>query len=106
MMKRAVVLTVVLLCLSSSTAVAQEYGREAGFGVLAVTTNLFYMPAKLVYALVGGFTGSLAFLLTAGNSDAAHSVWSPSLGGTYVITPAMLRSEEPILFSGASHAAG
>jgi hypothetical protein len=106
-LQRAVLLAVVLVCLSPSAVAAEsEYGREAGFGVLAVTTNLFYMPTKLVYAVLGGVTGSLAFLLTAGNTDVAHSVWSPSLGGTYVVTPAMLRSEEPILFSGASHSAG
>jgi hypothetical protein len=45
----------------------------------------------------------MAYLLTVGNLDTAESIWSPSLGGTYVVTPAMLRNEEPILFSGASH---
>ena len=30
----------------------------------------------------------------------AETVWVTSMGGTYVITPPMLRGEEPIAFAG------
>ena len=119
-MMRRVVLAAVTLCLWSQVAVAEiresaaEEGAapasassfnwgDAGYGTLAVVTNIFYMPAKLVYASVGLVTGGLAYVLTVGDDDTAKSIWSPSLGGTYVVTPAMLRNDEPILFSGASH---
>ena len=106
-MLRRVVLVVVGLCLWSHLALAEgkeaAYGNDAGYGVLAVFANIFYMPAKVVYATVGGLTGSLAYLCTVGDFDTAQSIWSPSLGGTYVITPAMLHSDEPILFSGTSY---
>jgi len=48
-------------------------------------------------------TGGLAYLLTVGDTETAQKVWSPSVGGSYVITPAMLRGDEPILFNGPSY---
>ncbi len=101
---RRLALIAVVLCLRFQVAWADgDYPSEAGYGVLAVATNLLYMPAKLIYATLGGLTGSLAYLLTVGDLDTAESIWSPSLGGTYVVCAKMLRSEEPISFSGASH---
>ena len=77
-----------------------EYAADFGMGVGAVFVDLLYMPMKFVYATLGGVTGSLAYCLTAGRTDTAQAIWRPSLGGTYVITPAMLRGDEPIHFSG------
>jgi hypothetical protein len=105
-MVRRIVLVALLVCLCSRVTFAQnndDYGSDAGYGALAVAANLFYMPAKVVYALLGGLTGGLAYCLTVGDLDTAESVWSPSLGGTYVVTPAMLRGDQPVLFSGPSY---
>jgi hypothetical protein len=124
-MMRRMVLATMTLCLWVQTGVAQTPGLvsqelpaaapaaasapaattwdDAGYGTLAVFANLLYMPAKIVYSSVGLVTGGLAYLLTIGDYDAALGVWSPSLGGTYVVTPAMARGDEPILFSGPSH---
>jgi hypothetical protein len=77
-----------------------QYASDFGLGVGAVFVDLVYMPLKFVYATLGGLTGGLAYVLTAGRSDTATAIWRPSLGGTYVITPAMLRGDEPIHFSG------
>jgi len=88
---------------STSLATQPGYWGDAGYGTLAVFSNIFYMPAKVVYAGLGIITGSLGFVLTAGDGDIARSIWSPSLGGTYVITPGMLRGNEEILFSGPSY---
>jgi hypothetical protein len=84
----------------------ESYGAQVGWGTLAMGANLLYMPAKLVYVLLGGMTGGLAYLMTFGDEDAARLVWSPSLGGTYVITPAMVRGHESILYSGESYERG
>ena len=78
----------------------ERYYEDVGWGLAAVGVNLFYCPAKLVYAGVGGLVGGMAYLWTAGEPKAAHRVWSVSLGGTYVVTPAMLRGEESLLFMG------
>jgi hypothetical protein len=60
------------------------------------------MPTKVVYATLGGLTGGFAFVLTGGRMDTANAVWVPSMGGTYVVTPDMLRGEDPIYFSGTA----
>jgi hypothetical protein len=83
---------------------AEEPVESAGWGVLAVFANVGYMPAKTIYALMGGLTGGLAFLCTGGDLDTASSIWEPSLGGTYVLTPGMIRGEDQILFAGPSSA--
>ena len=72
----------------------------AGYGVGALFCNVLYIPAKLVYALFGGIIGGGTYLATAGNSQAANTVWRSSLGGDYVVTPQMLAGEQPLNFSG------
>jgi hypothetical protein len=97
-------LSLVAAGLPATVAAAEEsYGAKVGWGMLAMGANLLYMPAKLVYVVAGGMTGGLAYVLTFGNEEAAKLVWSPSLGGTYVITPAMVRGDESILYSGESY---
>ena len=73
--------------------------EDAGWGSLTVLTNVAYMPAKLVYSVLGGITGGLALGLTGGDLDTAEKVWVTSMSGTYVVTPGMLRGEEPIVFA-------
>jgi hypothetical protein len=77
-----------------------SYGSQAGWGFAAVGTNLLYMPAKLTYVVVATVTGGLVYALTLGNSRAVHAIFSPALGGTYVISPAMLKGDEPVFFFG------
>jgi len=72
----------------------------AGYGVGALLCNVVYIPAKLGYALLGGIVGGGTYLVTAGNSQAANTVWRSALGGDYVVTPQMLAGQEPINFSG------
>lgn len=82
-----------------SSARADGYLDEAGWGALSMLANVVYMPAKFVYATVGGLTGGLTYACTAGNLDAAESVWGTSMGGTYVLTPGMLRGDQGIVFA-------
>jgi hypothetical protein len=92
---------------TSTLAVAEEdhqYATDFGMGLGAFGVNLFYMPVKLVYSLLGGITGSFAYGLTGGNLNIGRAIWKPTLGGTYVVTPNMLRGREPILFSGPTEA--
>jgi hypothetical protein len=76
--------------------------EDAGWGTLAVLSNAVYMPAKVIYATLGAVTGGLAFACTGGDVQTAENIWIPSLGGTYVITPRMLRGEDDIQFAGGS----
>jgi hypothetical protein len=77
-----------------------DFSDDAGMGTATVLANVVYMPTKLVYATLGGITGGFAYLLTGGNYSTAERVWTPSLGGNYVLNPEHLRGQEQIYFSG------
>lgn len=79
---------------------AGKAGADFGVGLLTVLTNVVYMPVKVVYALLGGVTGSLAYGLTGGNREVADGVWVPSMGGDYVLTTDMMTGEEEVHFNG------
>ncbi len=101
--RRLAAVLVVAVALATPRAASAEppqYANDLGLGLGAVLIDIVYMPTKVVYATLGGLTGSFAFVLTGGRMDIASSIWRPSLGGTYVVTPAMLRGDEPINFSG------
>jgi len=83
-----------------------EYANDFGIGFGTVIVNLLYMPVKVVYGTLGAFTGGLAYVLTGGNTNVATAVWRPSMGGTYVVTPSMLRGEDRIYFSGSAPDSG
>ena len=88
-----------------AAAAAEEenhFASDFGVGVGAVFTNLLYMPVKFVYATLGGITGGFAYVLTGLNLGIGKAIWVPSMGGTYVVTPSMLKGEDRIYFSGTT----
>lgn len=102
---RSCALAVVVAATLSVPAVAgaqeaKQAGRDAGLGLATVVANIFYIPAKVGYAAVGGLTGGLTYALTAGNLDAAQKVWVASGGGDYVLSTNHLQGREKIHFSG------
>ncbi len=102
--KTGVLVALLLLGLSARPAPAAEpYVEDLGWGMAAAASNVFYFPAKVLYASGGGLVGGLAYGLTGGNLEAAQNIWSPALGGTWVLSPDMLRGGKPILFSGESY---
>ena len=110
-MLRKMIAVGLLVAMLSGTGLAQAkdtqesntFWGDAGYGALAVVANVFYMPAKVLYASIGLVTGGLAYLLTVGDTDTAQRILSPSIGGKYVVTPGMLQGDEPILFNGPSY---
>jgi hypothetical protein len=107
MRKSLVMLMLVsLLTLAVPRAEADgDFASDAGIGIACVFVNLLYVPAKIVYATLGGFTGGVAYLLTGANYEVADRIWTPSLGGNYLVTPAHLRNEETLYFSGTTEPA-
>ena len=100
-MGRTVVAAFVLAAsLATARPARAEFLEDAGWGLLTVLGNLVYMPAKVTYAAIGGLTGGLAFAVTGGSLDTAETVWVTSMGGTYALTPPMIRGEESIAFAG------
>jgi hypothetical protein len=96
---RVVVVALALSALAPRAYAAEDFLSDMGWGSLAVVCNVVYVPAKLAWAGVGGLTGSLAYLVTLGDVQTAKRIWQPTLGGTYVLTPAILKGEEPLIFS-------
>ncbi len=92
--------TALAVSLGSAEPARADFLEDAGWGSLTVLSNVVYMPAKLIYATLGGLTGGVALGLTGGDLDVAETIWITSLGGNYVLTPAMLRGEESISIAG------
>src|SRR5690242_12335542 len=67
--------------------------QGAGIGAATLLANVGYIPAKTVYAILGGIAGGAGYALTGGNQQTANSIWRSSLGGDYVLTPEMLRGD-------------
>ena len=101
----AVALAATLVAAATPARAESDYASDAGYGLLATVTNVFYMPAKILYAGVGGLIGGLAYLATAGDVETAQGVWSPAVGGDYVLTGSMLRGDDPIFFVGPTYRA-
>lgn len=72
----------------------------AGWGAAALVSNVVYIPAKFIYAALGGLVGGASWALTGGNSQTANTIWRSSLGGDYVVTPDMLQGKQSLHFSG------
>src|SRR5216683_7975762 len=79
--------------------------KGVGVGAGTVAGNVLYMPAKVVYGLLGGVAGGAGYALTGGNKQVADTIWRSSLGGDYVITPDMVTGKEPVHFSGPTSTA-
>jgi len=71
-------------------------------GAASFVVGAPYTALKLGFAGLGAVLGSLTFVVTAGNQDAAQKVWDSSLRGTYIITPEHLKGEKPVKFIGSS----
>ncbi len=107
---------VLVLALSTFTIAPQAWSQEgtsgasseggsassAGMGVAAGLSSLLYFPLKAVFAIGGGIVGGLAYAFSGGNENAAKSIWTTSMYGTYIITPDHLRGDKPIRFLGVS----
>ncbi len=96
-----------VMCLgvpAASLAAEEESSQsnEAALGLGSGLLTLVYLPAKVVYAALGGIVGGFTYGLTGGNLETAQSVWEPSFYGTYVITPEHLKGNEPVRFYGSS----
>ena len=76
---------------------------QFGIGAASVLLSIPYGAAKVTYAALGGIIGGFAYLFSAGDTEAAKAVWTPSLQGTYVLTPDHLKGDKPIQFMGKAH---
>jgi len=69
--------------------------------VATVLTNVVYVPAKVVFAVLGAVTSGVTYLVTLGSSEPTDSIWNSSVRGNYVVTPRMIEGKQTIHFAGA-----
>ncbi len=91
---------------SNSSSGSTEGGSpsSAGMQAAAVLSTLVYFPLKAAFAISGGVVGGLAYAFSGGNEQAAKSIWTTSLYGTYLLTPDHLQGNRPIRFLGVADA--
>jgi len=90
--------------MGSASSASTEGGdtSSAGMQVAAGASTLLYFPLKAAFAISGGIVGGLAYVFSGGNENAAKSIWTTSLYGTYIITPDHLQGNRPIRFLGVA----
>jgi hypothetical protein len=71
---------------------------QAAAGLLTIP----YVACKAAFAIAGGIVGGLTYAFTGGNEQAAKSVWTTSMYGTYILTPDHLQGNRPIRFLGVA----
>jgi hypothetical protein len=91
---------------ASSDSTEGGSASSASMGAAAGLSTLLYLPLKAAFAIGGGIVGGLAYAFSGGNENAAKSIWTTSMYGTYIITPDHLRGDRPIRFLGVSEQDG
>ena len=100
-----IVFTVALVIAGGGkTAIADDSGSPSGAGLQAASwlATVPYGAAKVVYAVSGGLVGSLAWVMTGGNTEIAKAIWSPTMTGHYIVQPQNLTGDRPLHFVGGS----
>ena len=111
-MKRIIlcVLSVTILLVAQNTASwAESNAKEStlgqmGYGTGSVLGSAVYFPFKASFCILGGI-GS-AFTLPFGGMNTAGKVATASCGGTWAITPDVVKGKERIHFVGGGPAGG
>ena len=96
------------VCRFSVHRVGRELGdcrglwTPSGAGLQAASwlASVPYGAAKVLYAVSGGVVGSLAWVMTGGNTDIAKAIWSPTMTGHYIVQPQNLTGDQPLHFVG------
>jgi hypothetical protein len=90
-----------LACAGPVRALTQA--EEAGFAVIATGANIFYVPAKLLVAIVAMPVGGIAGLFSGGDARTAYAIWVPAMGGTFFLTNSHMDGSKPIEFLGSDY---
>jgi len=83
---------------------AEDSGSPTGAGLQAASwlATVPYGAAKIVYAVGGGVVGSLAWVMTGGNTDIAKAIFTPTMTGHYIVQPQNLTGDRALHFVGGS----
>ena len=106
-MRTVTIVTGIALLIASGghTAIAADDSESAGGAGLQAASWLATVPygaAKVVYAISGGLVGSLAWMMSGGNTEVAKAIWNPSMTGHYIVQPQNLTGDKALHFVGGS----
>ena len=87
----AAITMVSALCLSSSSANAEDAIEKAGVAVGVTIGNVLFLPIKAIELTVGAVSGAFSYVVT-GNADLTKQIWHDTSEGPYVITPELART--------------
>ena len=85
---------------TDANAAGDSMAYEGFLGLGSAISSLIYSPTKIVYAVGGTAISTLALVWTFGNTDAAGSIFTQTVGGDYVVIPAHLQGERKLEFFG------
>ena len=93
-----------LVVTGGNVAIAEDSESPSGAGLQAASwlATVPYGAAKILYAVSGGVVGSLAWVMTGGNTDIAKAIWSPTMTGHYIVQPQNLTGDRALHFVGGS----
>ena len=102
-MNRIVTILLALACVGLTAvrpgaAEAASTTQEVAYGAGSVFSTILYAPFKLTFCVVGGVTSALT--LPFGGTQTAEKVATAACGGTWAITPDVLKGKEPVRFVG------
>jgi hypothetical protein len=101
----ALVLASALLAAPVRAEETESAEAETGIQIAAGLATLVYAPVKALYAVGGGVTAGMAYVVSAGDRDVTEPILTPSLRGDYIVRPEHLRGEKTLEFFGRPPAA-
>jgi hypothetical protein len=105
-MKRATIVvftTSLAVAVVNGPAAAASAAQDVAYGAGSVLGTLVYAPFKVTFCMLGGITSG--FTLPLAGADTAGRVVTNTCGGTWAITPSVLKGQESVQFVGGRSSA-
>jgi hypothetical protein len=84
-----------------SSAKASKEEKHSGVTYTGtVLSNVFYFPAKVIFAGGGAIASGLGYVFSGADSSVSSSIWDATVLGDYVITPNHFKGREKVRFVG------
>jgi len=88
---------------SAAPVAADSAAQDVAYGAGSVLGTAVYAPFKATFCILGGITSGFAFPFAG--ADTAGRVATAGCGGTWAITPAVLKGQEHVKFVGGQQSA-
>jgi hypothetical protein len=82
----------------AAPAAADSAAQDTAYGAGSVLGTVVYAPFKATFCILGGITSGFAFPFAG--ADTAGKVATAGCGGTWAITPGVLKGQEHVKFVG------